>query len=473
MIEVTNLYGGHMQKPFIKDVSLRVKKGEFFALVGPNGSGKTTLFKLLSGGLQATSGSVRINEHPLKDLDRQQLAQTLAVLTQETTMSFDYSVYEIVELGRYSFQQGLFKRLVQEDRRIIADVMQRTGVWEFRDTPFLSLSGGEKQRVLLAKALAQEPKILLLDEPTNHLDMKHSFDLLGLLKTWQDTRDLTVVAILHDLNIASLYADRIGVMQQGELVANGDVAILEDNALLEDVYGVRATAHAHPAIARTQLVMNPAHLEITSPFAFDIVRDPQAVHVHAEEPMRSLSTAAVGSGIGWTQDFVNISESAGDVQTWMQERQLDRHVSVMRTSQTMDLTVMKESRSPDGVAVRVMATASKKHAKDVSSWRPPSEEKSDAGTINVMVFIDGYLSDNALLKTSLLIAEVKAKACMDAGLVDEDTGTSATGTYSDQLIIASTQSRMESEHVDLHSLIGPLTYEVIAEALLKDEEANI
>ena len=139
----------------------------------------------------------------------------MAVLTQEVQVSFDYTVEEIISLGRYPHQKGFFKQLSKEDRKVIEEVMDITNISQLRKAQFRMISGGEKQRVLLAKALAQEPEILLLDEPTNHLDIKHTFHMLDLLKERQQMMGLTIFAILHDLNVASLYADRIALLHNG------------------------------------------------------------------------------------------------------------------------------------------------------------------------------------------------------------------------------------------------------------------
>src|SRR5690606_2502769 len=151
------------------------------------------------------------------------ISRKMAVLTQEANVSFDYTVEEIVSLGRYPHQKGLFKQLTRVDRNVIEEVMDITDISQFRNTPFRMISGGEKQRVLLAKALAQEPEILLLDEPTNHLDVKHTFNMLDLLKERQQSNGLTIFSILHDLNVASQYADRIAMLYLGRFLEVGDV----------------------------------------------------------------------------------------------------------------------------------------------------------------------------------------------------------------------------------------------------------
>ena len=215
MIRIHNLVGGYTETPIINDLDLEIMKGEFFALLGQNGSGKTTLFKLITGQLPIKSGKITLSGKEVQSLSKLEKAKKMAVLTQEVQVSFDYTVEEIISLGRYPHQKGFFKQLSKEDRKVIEEVMDITNVSQLRKAQFRMISGGEKQRVLLAKALAQEPEILLLDEPTNHLDIKHTFHMLDLLKERQQMKGLTIFAILHDLNVASLYADRIALLHNG------------------------------------------------------------------------------------------------------------------------------------------------------------------------------------------------------------------------------------------------------------------
>ena len=149
------------------------------------------------------------------------------------------------------------KQLSKEDRKVIEEVMEITKISDFRKTQFRMISGGEKQRVLLAKALAQEPEILLLDEPTNHLDIKHTFQILDLLKERQQTMGLTIFAILHDLNVASLYADRIALLHNGSFLEVGDVDVLRKEDQLKKVYEVKVKSRSHPIVPKPQLLMTP------------------------------------------------------------------------------------------------------------------------------------------------------------------------------------------------------------------------
>ena len=214
---------------------------------------------MITGVLPEKSGQIHLSGRPIKQYSSLEKATMLAVLAQEEHVSFDFTVQEIVMLGRYPHQTGWFQTVSADDEQIAEEAMNITKVWQYRDTPFHELSGGEKQRVLLAKALAQEPQILLLDEPTNHLDIRHTFDMLSLLKQWQITKGLTILAILHDLNVASLYADRVALLSEGQLVEIGDVNVLRKEKQLENVYGVQAKAQYHPSLPKPQLFLIPKH----------------------------------------------------------------------------------------------------------------------------------------------------------------------------------------------------------------------
>src|SRR3982751_2074241 len=245
MINVQNLVGGYTHSPIIQGLNLEIKKGEFFTLLGQNGSGKTTLFKLITGQLPIKSGKITLSGKEVQSLSKLEKAKKMAVLTQEVQVSFDYTVEEIISLGRYPHQKGILKQLSKEDRKVIEEVIEITKIRDFRKTQFRMISGGEKQRVLLAKALAQEPEVLLLDEPTNHLDIKHTFHMLDLLKERQQKMGLTIFAILHDLNVASLYADRIALLHNGSFLEVGDVDVLRKEDQLKKVYEVKVNSGPH------------------------------------------------------------------------------------------------------------------------------------------------------------------------------------------------------------------------------------
>lgn len=305
MISVQDVTGGYnASAPIVHNLSFEVEKGQFFALLGPNGSGKTTIIRLIMGALYVHSGSILIDGQDVRRYKPRELAQKVAVMTQENEMGLDFTVEEIVQLGRYPYQKSfLFRESSHHDYEIIERVMKQTKVWSFKDKPYNALSGGEKQRVLLAKALAQEPTLLLLDEPTNHLDVRHTMELLDLLKQLQIENDLTVIAILHDLNLASLYADGIGLLCGGELYGTYN-GFLEENAQdFSDVYEVDMQFHSHPEVAKNQVFVTPSFLSTTEKEGLSetvtVESLQQQMIFHFSLPLRTISTGAKGKGIAW------------------------------------------------------------------------------------------------------------------------------------------------------------------------------
>ena len=265
MLKVCNVSAGYRKgRPILEDVSLEVEKGEFYALLGPNGSGKTTFIKaILDPKHLYMSGTVEIAGKSAHQYNTEELARMTAVLSQEHAVSLDFTVEQIVLLGRYPYQgKGLFNTYKKEDYAIVDECLEKTNCLIFKHKYFQDLSGGEKQRVLLAKALAQSPRLLFLDEPTNHLDIKHSIELLNLLKELQLKNGLTIVAILHDLNLASLYADRLALLKDGKKIAEGRESLLLDESLLKSVYGVELVSSLHPVMGKPQISFIPEYVKI-------------------------------------------------------------------------------------------------------------------------------------------------------------------------------------------------------------------
>ena len=204
----------------LSNVSLEVNTGEVFGLLGPNGSGKSTLVRLISGVARPLTGQVFLTGRALPTYEREALARQIAVVPQESRLELPFSVLEIVLMGRspylkrFGFEQA-------HDLTIAQQAMEYTGVSALANREIHELSGGERQRVILARALAQEPQLLLLDEPTAFLDIKHQVEVYDLLKRLSRQNGLTVIAILHDLNLAALYCDRLALLTAGKVFACG------------------------------------------------------------------------------------------------------------------------------------------------------------------------------------------------------------------------------------------------------------
>jgi iron complex transport system ATP-binding protein len=216
----------------LSEVSVAVAPGELLGVIGPNGCGKTTLVRLLSGVLAPQAGSVRFGGVALGAYRRRELARRLAVVPQDATLEFPFTALEVVLMGRAPHLPALgFPRA--HDLAVARAAMARLEVAGLEDRPLDRLSGGERQRVLLARALAQEPEVLLLDEPTTHLDLRHQAGIYDVVAELRRTRGIAVISVLHDLNLAALYCDRLVLLAGGRVVREGSPA----DVLTPDVLG--------------------------------------------------------------------------------------------------------------------------------------------------------------------------------------------------------------------------------------------
>lgn len=232
----------------VDDVRLTVPDGAFVGLVGPNGSGKSTLLRCVYRALRPDAGAVLLDGDDVHAMPPRAVARVLAALPQESSAEFDFTVTEVVAMGRLPHRD----RTARSDREICARAMTATGVAHLADRGFLSLSGGEKQRVLIARALAQQPKVLVLDEPTNHLDIAHQLEVLSLVRA----SGLGVLAALHDLNLAAAHCDLLHVIAGGRIVATGAPHDVLRPELLAEVFGVHAHPVRHPVTGAVQLLFD-------------------------------------------------------------------------------------------------------------------------------------------------------------------------------------------------------------------------
>jgi iron complex transport system ATP-binding protein len=239
MLGVNQLNFSYGKKQILRDVSFALHPNEIIGVVGPNGAGKSTLIKLLTKVLTASSGEIMLNSQAVEKMGRLELARQLAVVPQSGELPADYRVYDLVMMGRTP-HLGFLARESKRDHDLVQSVMQRTDTWQFRDRFANDLSGGEKQRVVLARALVQEPSYLLLDEPTNHLDLKYQIEVLSLVRQ-EVQRGLGALVVLHDLNLAARLCDKLLVMQQGCVVAEGKPSEVLTESLLSSVYGTNVS----------------------------------------------------------------------------------------------------------------------------------------------------------------------------------------------------------------------------------------
>ena len=239
----------------LRSVDLTLARGELVALVGTNGSGKTTLLRLLTGVLKPDAGEVSFDGRPMADWARNDLARQVAVLPQQLDLPVGFRVAELVEMGRAPHARRLFAS-TEADERAVGRALADADALELADRYAEELSGGERQRLLVAMALAQEPDLLLLDEPTLHLDLAHQVSLLAAIRRLRDQRGLTVLAVLHDLNLAAAFAPRVAVLDGGRVVADGPPDEVLSPDLVQRVFGV-SVDEAHTPDGRRHLALRP------------------------------------------------------------------------------------------------------------------------------------------------------------------------------------------------------------------------
>lgn len=228
----------------LDQVSVNVERGSLTGLLGPNGCGKTTLLKLLSGVLQPERGHVSLNGNSLAGRSRRDIARHLAVVPQETHPAFDYTVMEMVLMGRHP-HLGAFELEGPRDLALARDAMTATGTAHLATRAYMTLSGGEKQRVVIASALTQSPDVLLLDEPTASLDLGYQLEVAALLRRLNLERGVTLVIATHDLNLAASLCDRLILMREGRVVAQGPTRDVLTAASIRRIYDVEADVSFH------------------------------------------------------------------------------------------------------------------------------------------------------------------------------------------------------------------------------------
>ena len=238
MLCLAHVSAGYDGREVLHDLSFDVRGGENLCILGPNGCGKTTLLKAIAA-LIPSSGDIQIDGVSVKKMKRQEIASRIAVMSQMSTMTFPFSVEETVMLGRYQhMKRGLFSRPSRQDREAVTQCLEATGLTDLAQRPIDELSGGQLQRVFLARTLAQEPEIILLDEPTNHLDLKHQAELVDYLKAWSNEQNHCVIGVLHDINLALRLSNRLLFMKKGDIAGIGDAQELLSPVFLERLYGM-------------------------------------------------------------------------------------------------------------------------------------------------------------------------------------------------------------------------------------------
>ena len=247
-LEVNNVAVQIDSRRIVEEISLQVTPGEIVGLIGPNGSGKSTLLRSIYRLLKPVAGYVQLGGDDVWKISARESARRTGVVVQETPSDFEFTVAKVVEMGRTP-HKGLLEADNQRDEQIVQEALRRVNLAEFGERSFNTLSGGEKQRVLVARALAQQPKLLVLDEPTNHLDIRYQLEILNLVRSL----GITTLVTLHDLNLAAAYCHRLYLLAAGRIAVAGAPEEVLTPEWVRSVYGVEAVRGQHPITGRLQL----------------------------------------------------------------------------------------------------------------------------------------------------------------------------------------------------------------------------
>lgn len=254
ILSVEKLTAGYSGKPVLKSVICHIEAGSITGIIGPNGSGKTTMLRAIRGFLKPYSGIIKVKKRKLASFSQKELARLMAVVSQDISEA-SMSVEEYVLLGRLPYFSALQFFETQHDHDIAGKYMELTGSLALKDKFIHEVSGGERQLAGIAKALTQEPEILLLDEPTSHLDIKHQIQILDLVKRLNRTLGLTVIMVIHDLNLAGEYCDNLILLNKGELFNSGTPADVLTYDAIEKVYETVVVVEKNPLSGKPYVLL--------------------------------------------------------------------------------------------------------------------------------------------------------------------------------------------------------------------------
>ncbi len=269
IIELKNITLKYGDYEVLRDISFNIKKGEFTSIIGPNGAGKSTVLKAIMKNIELASGDISIKGKSIKNITHKEKACIIGFVPQEFNISFDFTVYDIVAMGRNPYI-AKFKKSKFDDKKIIEESLQKTNTYEFKDKYFNSLSGGEKQRVIIARALAQQPEILILDEATSSLDIHHQLDILELIHSLNREDGLTVLTIMHDLNLASRFSDKIVLLSKNGVIKSGTPSEVIDEQVLKNVYDMDMVVRENKLLSYTEII----------PLRIRKSKEEKNIHVH-------------------------------------------------------------------------------------------------------------------------------------------------------------------------------------------------
>lgn len=245
VLEVDSLQFRYDEDLILKNISFSIQKGEFVSIIGPNGSGKSTLLKNLCNICKPSQGILKIDDVDVEKYKVKELARKIALVPQDTSIAYDFSVFDVVLMGRNPYI-GRFEKEKDSDFEITKEALKATNTFHLRDRNINEISGGERQRVIIARALTQQPDIIFLDEPTSHLDINHQIEILSLLRKLNREKETTIVLVIHDINLASRYSDKIILMNNGEILSMGSPKEVITRSNIEKAYDLNVIVEENP-----------------------------------------------------------------------------------------------------------------------------------------------------------------------------------------------------------------------------------
>lgn len=255
MIALAGIYASYRDRAVLRDVSFSAGEGEFIGIIGPNGAGKTTLLKILTGVKKPSSGAVFVNGRNIATISRRETARMMAVVPQSSFVPPLFTVEDVVSTGRYAHGGARRFTVSRADAIAVEQAMLVTGCEKFRGCLVCELSGGERQGVLIARALAQQPTLLVLDEPTANLDLRHQMSVLTLIKSLVRDHGLTAIMVIHDLNLAARFCDSLVLLHNGSIISRGSVKEVLTEGNIEAAYSVSALVRHDDVINAFQVVV--------------------------------------------------------------------------------------------------------------------------------------------------------------------------------------------------------------------------
>lgn len=260
MISIQNVHAGYGENEILHGITFDVKMGENLSIIGPNGCGKTTLLRTIAGTMPFT-GDILCKEESIRKMKRRTLAKKISLLSQTIQVYFNYTVFDTIMMGRYVHESnGLFGGISEKDKLAVNEALETVGMLELKDREVDTLSGGQLQRVFLAKVLAQDPDIILLDEPTNHLDFSYQIEMIRFLKQWAVQKKKTVIGVLHDINLAMQLSDRILLLDDGKIHAFGYCRDIFTSDALNSAYKMDVAGYMLETLKKWEDILAPQHL---------------------------------------------------------------------------------------------------------------------------------------------------------------------------------------------------------------------